>query len=91
MAKGDIVGWIKGKTYNAKDYSAFKASLFRLGHTFRIGGNGTTPCTECGQIASVGMSVYLDGKETDEWTETCMNCGAGWFELPIYEKESANV
>jgi len=91
VAKGDIVGWLKGRMYDAKDYASTKQSMYRLGHTFRIGGFGKEPCRECGAIASVGMSVYLDDVETDEWTEICLNCGAEWFELPIYEKEPANV
>lgn len=85
MAKGDITGWVKGATMDARKFAEYKRAMFNLGHTYSPGGFSTQACPECGEMACVGLSVKLDGIACDEWIEYCLNCGIGWWETPLYE------
>lgn len=54
------------------------------GFTFSNGGFATKACENCGGDLVVGMSIYLDGNETDLWVDACAGCGYASMEVAVH-------
>jgi len=75
--------WLRN--FDGREWGEHYNITVGCGYTYCNGGFSTKRCPNCHADLVVGMSVYLNGEETDYWVDSCAGCGYARLEVAIHE------